>query len=172
VAGAGPPEDSGGGFEGDDSDDFYRDDFWRDDVDVLEPYDPPPVPWYRTTPALLAAGAIGVAAIAMLVSAVLLMSDRSGRPTEEPTDVVEPSISTGTMPATTGPATSTPAPPPSVATTDFSTTVPSTTVSANTVATPGPTAEAPQQTRIKKTLITRPPDISTRPTPRPVFPHN
>ena len=56
-----------------------------------------PVPWYRTTPAVLAMGAIAVAVIAILVSAMLLVSRQWHNPSSV---TVEPSTST-TTPTTT-----------------------------------------------------------------------
>ncbi len=62
----------------------------------------PPVPWYRTTAAMVAIGAIGIAGIAILVSVVLLMSRDSGGPanTVETTATTTPSAAPETTPPT------------------------------------------------------------------------
>jgi hypothetical protein len=91
----------------------------------LDRYERAPVPWYRTTPAVLAMGAIAVAVIAILVSAVLLVVSRQS---QYPSSViVEPSTST-TTPTTT-----------QVPTTPTTTQVPTTTASASPA--PPPPAE-------------------------------
>jgi hypothetical protein len=78
----------------------------------LDRYEHAPVQWYRTTPAVLAIGAIAVAVIAILVSAVLLVSRQSQYPSSV---TVEPSTSTTTPTTTQVPVTTasaSPAPPP------------------------------------------------------------
>lgn len=73
------------------SDDDYRGDRYRRQ---------PPVPWYRTTAAMVAIGAIGIAGIAMLVSVVLLISRNSRGPanTVETTAITPPSAAPETTP--------------------------------------------------------------------------
>ena len=73
---------------------------WEDLGDLDEDYDfrvpspPPPPPWYRTPAALVAMGAIGIAVVAILVSAVLLMSRNSRGPSVN----VETTIATTVSP--------------------------------------------------------------------------
>lgn len=155
-------------------DDLHPDDLY-DDVEAMEPYGPPPVPRHRTTPTVLAAGAIFAATVAILVSAVLLMSQRMSRPLQKPTEepayeptrVVEPAIPTGTAPTRTRTTIQPPTSPPPEATTPADPLEPSTPASA----TLEPATEAPLQTGGPQTKIVRPP-MSVAPDQHPAFPHN
>jgi hypothetical protein len=136
-----------------------------DDFD-LDPYQPPP-PWYRTTAAMVTIGAMGVAVVAILVSAVLLVS-RHSRGT---TNNVETPIATtpSSAPATTPPkaATVPPSPPESPSPS-------ASTVSPPVVAEPPSQSQPPEPTRPPQIGVTRVPvtrqPISVRPVPRQAFP--
>ena len=159
-------EDLGARF----ADDVFTDDF--DDAD----FRPAPAPWYRTTPAVLAGGAIAAALVAIVVSAVLLVAHRShGR--DEPSTAVDPSPSasaSAVAPSRSEEPSAVPSPPPS---SESSSSAPSEATSANTqyvppsthAQPPAPNSVAPTHTNIT-TPITRPPEISVHPTPHPAFP--
>jgi hypothetical protein len=154
--------------------DYYADDFEEDFEpefgDVFDhDYQPPAPPWYHSTSAVLATGAIGAAVIAILVSAVLLVSRGVGRTPDPPTDVVQPSISTGTPSRSQDPATIATNPP---SASDMSS--PPAIPSASAITQHTPQAPAPTRapaTRVNNGPQTRPPDISVRPTHRPAFPN-
>jgi hypothetical protein len=124
-----------------------------------------PAPWYGTTPAVLALGAIVIAVIAILVSAVLLASAQSrGRGNH----VVPPATSTtATAPSGTpssSPGTSASVPPPA--------TPPSPTASAAQIAvptSPPQTPAPPPPTNNTHGPITRAP-MSVAPAPHRAFP--
>jgi hypothetical protein len=135
-----------------------------DDYFDNDPYQPPR-PWYRTTAAMVAIGAMGVAVIAILVSAVLLVS-RHSRGT---TDNVEPTIATTTpssAPATTPPMVATAPPSPPVNPTPSGSTA-----SAPVVVAPPSHSEPtkPPQVGVTRGPLIRQP-ISVRPVPRKAFP--
>lgn len=82
---------------------FDDDDFGFDDDYRVDRYrQQPPLPWYRTTVAMAAIGAIGIAGITLLVSAVLLLSRDSRGPanTVETTATTTPSAAPETTPPT------------------------------------------------------------------------
>jgi hypothetical protein len=159
------------GYDGEDFG-YGGEDFGYDGYDA-DPYEPPPVPWYRTTGALLAIGAIGIALVAILVSAVLLVSRNSRGPASEVETTVAPTPSSA--PVTTPPmiATVPPSPPP---------TPTETTTQAPVVVAPPRQSEPtkPPEVTVVPTPVTRSP-ISVRPEPRnppratqgpyPGFPH-
>jgi len=166
------PVDEDLGFD----DDFEDDDVEDDDFEfVVDSYPAPPVPWYRTTAALLAIGAMGLAGIAILVSAVLLVSrnSRGPAPSLEPTTAI-----TTTATATSAPATSEAAetPPPATEAPPSAPTgspVPASPAeppaSAPTVVVPRQTEPArPPQIGVTRTNITRLP-YSVKPPPVPHF---
>jgi hypothetical protein len=158
-----------------DEDVGYDDDLGYDGYDGydVDPYEPPPVPWYRTTGALLAIVAIGIALVAILVSAVLLVSRHSRGPAREVETTIAPTPSS--TPVTTPPmvATVPPSPPASSA---------ETTQAPVVVAPPRQSepTKPPDITVVVPTPVTRSP-ISVRPEPRnpphvtqgpyPGFPH-
>jgi cytoskeletal protein RodZ len=145
-----------------DDDDFGFDDGYRDDRYDRER----PRPWYRTTAAVVAIGAIGIAGVAILVSAVLLMSRNSGGPVN-PAETTTPTAST---PSSAVPATT---PPPVEVVPPSPTDSPSPT--ASSTASAPPVVEAPRRTEptkspeigVTRTPVTRYP-ISVSP---PVVPH-
>ena len=118
----------------------------------LDRYERAPVQWYRTTPAVLAIGAIAVAVIAILVSAVLLVSRQSQYPSSV---TVEPSTGT-TTPTTT-----------QVATTPTTTQVPVTTASASPA--PPPPAETVTAPSTNPAPVVLPPSAPPAPNKSPEF---
>ena len=150
----------------DPDEDFTFDDFGFD------PCRPPPVPWYRTTAAIVAIGAIGLAVIAILVSTVLLVSRNSRGQTND----VETTIATtpSSAPATTPPMIATVPPPPPAETprpTDAESPSPAEpTASAPVVVAPPRHSEPtkPPEIGVTRTPVTRQP-ISVRPPPVPHF---
>ena len=147
---------------------------WEDLGDLDEDYDfrvpspPPAPPWYRTPAALVAMGAIGIAVVAILVSAVLLMSRNSRGPSVD----VETTIATTRQPppTTAPPMTATVPPGPTEAP------PPSEPTASVPVAVEPPRQQQPEPTKppeigVTRTPVTRSP-ISVRPNPRPAFPHN
>jgi hypothetical protein len=161
----GDTDDVGGtrtDFEFDD-DDFGFDDGYGIDRHPHKPL----VPWYRTTAAMVAIGAIGSAAVAILVSAVLLMSRDSG----EPASTVE---STTATPTTTAPSAAPETTPPPVAAvppnpTESPSPAPSPAGAPPVVVEPRQTEPArPPEIGVTRTPLTRHP-ISVRPQPVPRF---
>jgi hypothetical protein len=160
-----------------DDEDFGNDEYDEydgyDGYDV-DPYEVAPAPWYRTRGALLAIGAIGIALVAILVSAVLLVSRHSRGPARTVETTIAPTPSSVSV--TTPPmiATVPPSPPPSSTET--------TTQAPVVVAPPQRTSQPPKPTDVTviPTPVTRSP-ISVRPEPRtptrvqegpyPGFPH-
>jgi hypothetical protein len=134
-------------------------DAYGPDDGVVEPHQKPRAPWYRTTAAMTAIGAIGLAVIAMVVSAVLLVSRNSQGPATEIRPTIAPT------PPPSAPAT----PPPMVATVPPA---PAETPSPTEVTVDAPVVVAPPpETRVKK-----PPEIGVtrtpmRVTPQPRQPH-
>ncbi|HZA09008.1 hypothetical protein [Mycobacterium sp.] len=159
------PVDGADGFDGfhDGRDDGYESD--PDEMDGYEPeaypiapYEPPPQPWYRTTQAIIAIGAICVAAVALLVSIVLLVfhpaHDREGnvvQPTRIPT-TAPPAPTTATATAT---ATATTAIPPPAGT---------------TAGQPAPANTAPVIVQTRENRPTKAPEINVTRTPISVRP--
>jgi hypothetical protein len=144
------------------------DDFEFDDYDV-EPYKPPPAPWYRTTVALLAICAIGGAVIAIVVSAVLLFSRTSRGPTHD-TDPTAPATPSSAPAKTRPPMIATvPAPPPTESLPSESPSESEPTASAPIVVAPPPTHEA-TPTAPPRINVTRAP-MSVSPEPHRAFPH-
>jgi hypothetical protein len=143
-------------FDGDVDDDF--------DVYADEQYDSP-LPWYRTKVAMVAIGAIGAAVIAILVSAVLLVSSRSGGRS----GVEEPLPTTISPTAVTTPSTSATVPPsPTVTPSSSEPPASAPVVVAPTHEPPPPTA--PPEIGVTRTPATRSP-ISVSPQPHPAHPH-
>ncbi|HME47782.1 hypothetical protein [Mycobacterium sp.] len=150
--------------------DYLFDDLTEPDEDLgydgrgLDAYARELVPWYRTTPAVLAMVAITVAVVAIVVCAVLLVSRHSRGPgnTTRP-----PASATSTTVATTPPTSAPPPPPPPPAS---SPPEPTETPSAVIVPTNPPRVPPkPPQTGVNLTPITRMP-ISVQPAPHPAFP--
>jgi len=75
-------------------------------------FEPAPVPWYRTGQGLTALIATTVAAIALVVSAVLLVFRGTGATVEETTPVTPPAPTTTIAPSATTSAPPPPPPPP------------------------------------------------------------
>ena len=140
-----------------------EDDFGFDDFDV-EPYKPPPPPWYRSNTAMVAIGAIALAVIAILVSAVLLVS----RDSRGPAPVVE-------RPVATTPSSAAPTTPPMIASVPPSapeTPTPTETASAPVVVvapTQAPRPTDPPEIGVTRTPVTRS-QISVSPQPRQPHP--
>jgi hypothetical protein len=150
------------------SDREFDGDEFIDDSLGLGPDESPPVPWYRTTQAMIAIAAIGCAVIAILVSAVLLVSRQS----RGPADTVErPVISTSsanpTSTATTVVSSAPPAPETSPSQPPSST---ASVIVQPPPPPPKPTATNPPQVQVTRTPSTRSP-ISVQPAPHPAFPH-
>lgn len=132
-------------------------------------------PWYRTTPAVTAVGAIAAAVVLIGVSAFLLVYHRDGStPRGSHTRDHQPS-STASTPARSASPTSQSAASPAP-TSDSVTPSPGAPTSeaplpASTqdVTPPGPPTSASAAPNMS-TQVTRPPDISVRPTHRPAFP--
>lgn len=132
-------------------------------------------PWYRTTPAVTAVGAIAAAVVLIGVSAFLLVYHRDGStPRGSNTRDHQPS-STASTPARSAPpgseSSTTPAPPsdtgtpsPGVPTSEAP--PPASTQNLPPAGPPTSASAAPNMS----TQVTRPPDISVRPTHRPAFP--
>jgi hypothetical protein len=131
--------------------DDFQEDYGFDDHG-LDRYERAPVPWYRTTPAVLAIGAIAVAVIAILVSAALLVSRQSQYPSSV---IVEPSTSTAT-PTTT-----------QVPTTPTTTQVPVTTARASPA--PPPPAETVTAPSTNPAPVVLPPSAPPVPNKSPEF---
>ncbi|MDT5009708.1 MAG: hypothetical protein QOH57_1325 [Mycobacterium sp.] len=123
--------------------------------------DQTPVPWYRASAAMLAMGAIGVAVVAILVSAVLLVSRESrGAPKVAPATTVPSSSAPRTIESSVI-ATAPPSPPPQGPS--------EVTASAPVAAAPHPQPQAPTkppEIGVTRTPVTRT-QISVRPQPRP-----
>lgn len=127
---------------------------------------PAPAPWYRTGPAMFALGAIGLAVVAIVVAAVLLVS----RDSLGPGDVEPAAPSTSSSPSPIAPS-------PSASRTVPSTS-PAATTSASSESPPPPPVSEPSsapgsngpEIGVTRTPVTRSP-ISVRPTQRPAFPH-
>jgi hypothetical protein len=125
----------------------------------------PEVPWHRRRAAILALAAIGLALVAILVAAVLLVAGQWGT-SDEPENVSPaPSTSSSPQAPTTTPLTSAPPPPPP----------PPPPPSSAPPGAPRNTyyPQYPRQTRDAPAPRpqTRPPDISVRPTHRTAFPN-
>ncbi len=152
--------------------DYLFEDLTEPDDDVgydgnrLDAYAREPVPWHRTTPAMLAMVAITAAVVAIVVCAVLLVSRQSHGPGDTPA----PSL-TSTAPTTTATAPETSAAPPPPPPPASSPPQPTDTASAVIVPTnpPRPPAKPPETGGIR-TPITRSP-ISVQPAPHRAFPH-
>lgn len=103
------------GYE-DGRDDGYAAD--ADETEGYEPetfeiarYEPPPQPWHRSPRAMISLGAIGLAAIAIVVSVAILVS----RPSSGPPSIVSPTETTTTSETSSAepsPSESPPPPPP------------------------------------------------------------
>lgn len=139
------------------------DDYGFDDYDD-DPYDPPVrhAPWYRTTGALLAICAIAGAVVAILVSAILLMSRNSHGPTQVVIPSPAPTRSSAPAPAPSTVATV----PPSASESPS----PSATPSAPVIVTPTHGPSTPSTLGGTSTPVTRSP-LSVHPEPHPAFPH-
>jgi hypothetical protein len=159
VDDADPPTDPGMApvaFD-DGFDPFAADAFWF-----------PERPWYRKRSATIAFVAIGIAVVAMVVAAVLLVSrdsGESGGSTDTTTSTPE-STAPSTTPLTSSPPPEPPPPPPP-------TESPPAPPPQGTWAPEYPRNPAPNgaDRRNVTTPQTRPPQISVRPTHRPAFPN-
>lgn len=138
-------------------------------------------PWYRTTPAVTAVGAIAAAIVLIGVSAFLLVYHRDGSPHRDsnsrdhqpsstastPERSAHPNSESATSPAPPGDTGApTPATPTPVTPTSGEAPAPASTQDVSPAAPPPPASPAPNLS----TQVTRPPDISVRPTHRPAFP--
>lgn len=127
---------------------------------------PAPVPWYRTGPAMFALGALGLALVAMVVAAVLLVSRDSLGPAD-----VEPPLTPITSAQPTPSRTSTT---PSPSTTSAT---PSPSPSSSSEPPPPPASQPASppdsdgpEINVTRTPVTRSP-ISVQPTVPPAHPH-
>jgi hypothetical protein len=126
------------------------------EAETSEPW----APWYRTTQAVVAMSAIGGAVVAIVVSAVLLVSQQFRSPTPiEPPTTTTPSA-TATPPLSTSPPITSEVP---------STTPPSNTVPVIVQPPVKPSPTRPPEIGVTRTPTTRTP-ISVHPAPQPV-PH-
>ena len=150
--------------------DYLFDELIEPDEDVgydgsrLDAYAPEPRVWYQTTPAVLAMIAITLAAIAIVICAVLLVTRQSRG---HGNTAVRPA----TAPTTTATASTSSAPPPP-APSPASTPSPTDTASAVILPT-NPTrapAKPPPATGGNRLPITRSP-LRFAPAPQPAFPH-
>ena len=149
-----------------------RDDGYETDVDEMDgyepecyeiaPYEPPPAPWYSGRLAMLALAAVGVAVVAIVVSASILVSRQS----RSPAQVVHPPTSVAPTPPMTTAAQS-PVPPPDTPApaTPPPTTPPPGATTANTVQVPQPQPPPPSPQKGPQLNVTRTP-LSVSP-PRP-----
>lgn len=147
----------------------------EDEDDVFGRFGAPssPQPWYRTSAAVLAMVAIGIAVVAIIVSAVLLMSRGSRaqvRDTDEPAIVTTPSTAPPTTLSPTATVAPSPtAPPPSEP--PVSAPPASAPVAVEPPRQQPPPPAKPPEIGVTRTPVTRSP-ISVRPAPRPAYPHN
>lgn len=132
-------------------------------------------PWYRTTPAVTAVGAIAAAIVLIGVSAFLLVYHRDGStPRGSNTRDHQPSSTASTPAPSASPSsesTASPAPASDTGTPSpgASTAEAPPPASTQYVPPPGPPTSASAAPNMS-TQVTRPPDISVRPTHRPAFP--
>lgn len=146
-------------------------DYSPDGFDPFGPLDPrafePEVPWYRTSRAVAALGAIGIAVIALLIAAVLLMAGGWGEDRPDSTNPASTTTAPSSSATTTTPRSSALPPPP-----------PPPPPPESTPPSAGTRTYWPQYPRQSDgdrpnvtTPRTRPPDISVRPSHRPAFPN-
>lgn len=132
-------------------------------------------PWYRTTRAVTAVGAIAAAVVLIGVSAFLLVYHRDGStPRGSNTRDHHPSSTASTPARSASPSpesTASPAPPSDTGTPSPGASTSEAPLPASTqdVPPPGPPTSASAAPNMS-TQVTRPPDISVRPTHRPAFP--
>lgn len=142
----------------------------------IDPDGPPPLnaPWYRTTPAVTAVGAIAAAVVLIGVSAFLLVYHRDSSEQWGSTTHNTSSSSASAPPQSASPSSGTPNPPaqPSGADTPAPEAPTSGAAPSASAQDTPPSAPPPQASPAPNlsTQVTRPPDISVRPTHRPAFP--
>jgi len=139
----------------------------------FDPHGPRPVngPWYRTTPAVTAVGAIAAAVVLIGVSVFLLVYHRDSTERRESTPHSSPSPTPERSASPTPDIPSPPAPPSDTETLESTPPNSEEAPSASTqyvppAGPPAPTSPPPNLS----TQVTRPPEISVRPTHRPAFP--
>ena len=133
------------------------------DHDISGPTtEPPQEPWYSAVSTVIALGAIGVVAVGIVVSAVLVVS----RESVGPTAAVVPTIPITTTAPTAAPSTTRTSSP---TTTQAPSSVPPSTSSAIITTTVEPPPKPPETSTHHSS--TPGPPSSVHPTPHPAFPH-